>query len=290
MAESLAHRWGQIIGDLLEISVAAVLEPVAQNHGLYLDQKGPRAARGKRKLVEWQDDKGNKHRLDYVLERGGTTASIGDPAAFVEIAWRRYTKHSKNKAQEIEGALGPIGERYRRSHPFLGVIVAGEFTPSSIAQLKSRGFKIIYFPAKNVFDAFSTVGIDASFCEATPESEFKSKIAQWNALSAANIQRVKDELLTAEVGQVEEFTASLTLSLSRSIQSIRVLVLHGVSHTVRTVTEAIEIVDAVDDTKVNANEFEFAKFEIDINYSNGDIIRGIFHDAETAAEFLRTVT
>lgn len=36
MAESLAHKWGQCIGDALEIFVRNILGEVAQRHGLYL--------------------------------------------------------------------------------------------------------------------------------------------------------------------------------------------------------------------------------------------------------------
>lgn len=70
MAESLAHRWGQIIGDGFEMFVRNILGEVAQRHGLYLDFKGPRKARGGQGKVTWQDGYGNKHDLDYVLERG----------------------------------------------------------------------------------------------------------------------------------------------------------------------------------------------------------------------------
>jgi len=42
---------------------------------------------------------------DHVLERGGTDAMRGVPAAFIETGWRRCTKHSRNKAQEIQGAV-----------------------------------------------------------------------------------------------------------------------------------------------------------------------------------------
>lgn len=46
MAESLAHRWGQIIGDGFEMFVRNILGEVAQRHKLYLDFKRPRATRG----------------------------------------------------------------------------------------------------------------------------------------------------------------------------------------------------------------------------------------------------
>lgn len=53
---------------------------------------------------------GNAHDLDFVLERGGSDDKIGMPAAFIETAWRRYTKHYRNNAQEIQGALEPLAE------------------------------------------------------------------------------------------------------------------------------------------------------------------------------------
>lgn len=72
MAESLAHRWGQIIGDVFEMFVREILVDVANRHDLYLDFKRPRKARQGRHKVTWPDGLGNKHDLDYVMERGGT--------------------------------------------------------------------------------------------------------------------------------------------------------------------------------------------------------------------------
>jgi hypothetical protein len=86
MAESLAHRWGQIIGDIFEVFIRNILQDVANQHNLYLDFKRPRPARGGQIKVTWQDGYGNKHDLDYVLERGGTEARLGVPAAFIESA------------------------------------------------------------------------------------------------------------------------------------------------------------------------------------------------------------
>ncbi len=104
MAGSPAHRFGQIIGEILERATLPLLDGFARQHGLYLDKKGVRPGR-KGTKCRWKDLNNNYHDLDYVLERGGTLDKIGMPAAFIEIAWRRYTKHSKNKAQEIQGEL-----------------------------------------------------------------------------------------------------------------------------------------------------------------------------------------
>jgi hypothetical protein len=118
MAESLAHKFGQIIGDLLELALVPQLEKFAKKHKLYLDKKGARKGR-KGKKVAWTDANNNKHDLDFVLERGGTDNQVGIPVAFIESAWRRYTKHSRNKAQEIQSAILPLAGKYQSSAPFV---------------------------------------------------------------------------------------------------------------------------------------------------------------------------
>ncbi len=45
MAESPSHRFGQIIGEVLESAIHPPLEALAKEHGVYLDAKGPRKAR-----------------------------------------------------------------------------------------------------------------------------------------------------------------------------------------------------------------------------------------------------
>ena len=110
MAESPAHKFGQVIGGLLESVVMPPLEQFCEKQGLYLDyQKKIRPARRGRK-VSWGDSYGNFHDLDFVIERNGSDYEIGQPVAFIEAAWRRYTKHSRNKAQELQGAILPLAE------------------------------------------------------------------------------------------------------------------------------------------------------------------------------------
>ena len=145
MAEAFGHKFGQIIGDALECSIGPCLKLFARKNHLFLDSRGPRPAR-KGNKVSWTDINGNVHDLDYVMERGGTATKIGAPVAFIECAWRRYTKHSRNKAQEIQGAIIPLFEKYKKEHPFIGVILAGEFTQGSLSQLESLGFSILHFP------------------------------------------------------------------------------------------------------------------------------------------------
>ena len=137
MAESPAHKFGQLIGEILESTILPQLETFCSTNNLYLDhQKKVRPARSGKK-VAWSDQYGNTHDLDFVIERDGTDQQIGRPVAFIESAWRRYTKHSRNKAQEIQGAILPLAEKYKWNNPFLGAVLASAGAISGIIKLIS---------------------------------------------------------------------------------------------------------------------------------------------------------
>lgn len=143
MAQSPAHRLGQIIGDELEAAIRKPLMAIAEEFGLYLDYKHARPTRGGKKIVTWRDLRGNTHDLDYVLEEGGSEEALGRPRAFIEIAWRRYTKHSRNKAQEIQGSNHTAGRDLSELSAVLGCGPCRRFYrrvpgPVSFAQIQSR--------------------------------------------------------------------------------------------------------------------------------------------------------
>jgi hypothetical protein len=194
MAESLAHTFGQIIGNVLEEAIEPPLQRFADERDLYLDKKDSRKAREGRK-VTWTDLHGNAHDLDFVLERGGTDTAIGTPVAFIETAWRRYTKHSRNKAQEIQGAIQALALTYEHCCPFIGAILAGAFTDGALNQLKFLGFHLLFFPYESMIEAFQMVSIDASFDEGTPEKEFRRKLSRWKAASKKAKRGVAAQLI-----------------------------------------------------------------------------------------------
>lgn len=283
MAESPSHKFGQIIGEMLETAIEPLLAEVARQNGLYLDKKGTRPARSGKKL-SWTDKHGNIHDLDYVLERGGTPKIIGVPVAFIESAWRRYTKHSRNKAQEIQGAILPLRETHYRSAPFIGVVLAGEFTNGSLDQLCSVGFCILYFPYLAVIKAFAAVGIDADSSEDTPDAEFAQKVKKWEALSTKEKDYVATSLIENCKEDVDKFIEMLTRSIKRQIASIRVLPLHGSPVDWVSIDEAIEFIEQYSE---EGNSHPVIKYEIIITYNNGDKIEAQFGEKLDAIQFLR---
>ncbi len=284
MGEAAGHKFGQLIGEYCEAAIEPLLQRFADEHGLYLDKKGLRPARSGRK-VRWFDVYGNAHDLDYVLERGGTRERIGAPVAFIESAWRRYTKHSRNKAQEIQGAVLPTAQKHKNSAPFLGCFLVGVYTTGAIEQLRSSGFKVLYFPYSSVLDAFGSVGIDAGFEETTSERVFRAKLKKWSLLPREQKTRVWTRLLELNRGAVEDFMAALERSVQRRISVVRVIPLHGRAVELQSLDQAIDFIARYAEGEAGG---PLLRYEIQIRYDNSDRVDGEFGDRHSAIEFLRS--
>lgn len=283
MGVSPAHRFGQILGEVLEQAVEPIVAAQAAKHHLYLDKKGPRPCRKGAKL-SWSDVNGNIHDLDFVLERGGSDEIQGIPAAFIEVAWRRYTKHSRAKAQEIQGAIMPLLQQHKNSAPFIGVVLAGVFTEPAIQQLRSLGFSVLFIPTSSIVRAFSKEGIDAAADEITPDAQFKKQVAKYEGLSAKRKRSLAAALLDGHEEEVKAFSDSMGKVLSRQIQRISILALHGRMIEFATVDEALASIEQFDEGTANS---QFVRYEVEVLYDNGNALRGSFIDKTSAIEFLR---
>ncbi len=282
MAKSPAHKLGQIIGDALEATIEPLLKEFAKTHNLYLDRKGKRLARKGKKLT-WKDLYSNTHDLDFVLERNGSEKTTGDPLAFVEIAWRRYTKHSRNKVQEIQGAIIPLRETYKNHCPFLGVVLAGEFTETSLQQLRSLGFTIVCFSYTSVLAAFSTAGVDVSSEEGSTLASIRAKVSAWEKLALAKKLEVYRNLAAAHKKELEVFMQTLADVVNRKIAFIRILPLYGKSVEQASIASAIQFLKSYDDRQ---GSNEISKFEIQVRFANGDKINAEFASKASAIDFL----
>lgn len=284
MALAPGHRLGQIIGDTLELAVEPPLRKFAEKHGLYLDRKGERPARSGKKLT-WKDSLGNTHDLDYVLERGGSDDSIGIPVAFIETAWRRYTKHSRNKAQEIQGAVLPLLATYSHAKPFAGVILAGVFTQGSLDQLESNEFEVLYIPYETITSVFAEIGMDVAYDEDTPDDKLREQIDAYDDLSE-NDRWELGELLRHEIEEdLDTFIDQLGKTVLRQIASVSVLPLHGETRSFETVEDAVGLLR---DYQPPDAPGPLDRFEVIIRYDNDDRVVADFGNAADAIAFLES--
>ncbi len=282
MAKSPSHKFGQAIGNLLEEILQPILAEFCSKYNLYLDIKGKRGAREGKK-VTWVDKYGNLHDLDFVIEKGGTPDKKGRPVAFIEAAWRRYTKHSRNKAQEIQGAILPIAEKHDWDTPFLGAVIAGIFTEGSISQLESVGFHVLYIPYDSIVAAFASQGVDVQFGEDTEDNIFKKCIKQIEKLPQYKRAQIKDHLISANKNDIDKFKSELLLALEKLIEEIIIIPLYGKDIVFHDISSAISFINSY---QASSNDGTFRKYEVIVKYSNGDSINASFSGKEKLISFL----
>lgn len=269
---------------MFELAVEPPLASFCAQHELYLDGRRPRRARTGVK-VTWEDDLGNKHDLDHVIERGGTEDERGIPAAFIETAWRRYTKHSKNKAQEMQAAVLPVLAKWSHVRPFAGVMLAGEFTSNSLQQLKSNGFSVLHIPYQTMIDVFAESGMDVYFDEGTADAHLQAQIDTYETLSTDDKVRIGAALRLAAADEIGAFVESLSTAILRLIVSVSVLPLHGTKTSVSTVASAVHLLRNYSPSETPG---ALVRFEVIVRYDNGDRITADFANAADAIVFLES--
>lgn len=283
MATSQSHKLGEFIGAFFEDLMRDPICEFANKNSLYFDSFSPRKTRKGKKLT-WTDIHGSKHDLDFVIEKNGTDETIGEPIAFIELAWRRYTRHSKNKVQEIAGAVNPICEKFMFTKPFKGAILSGQFTESSLTQLKNDNFHVLYIPFEKMVQAFSKFGLDIDFDEDTKEVDLKRK---YSAVSKSSnkktLEKVRNEILKNCKPEIQHFINELEASYRRKIKTICILPLHGAKTEVTNIEKAINFLN--DYSKMPAKA-SLEYIEVILTYNNGTIIQCQFKEKEQAIDFL----
>ena len=152
-------------------------------------------------------------------------------------------------------------------------------------QLRSLGFSVLYFSYDNVVAAFKDHGIDASFDEDTPDADFKKKVDAYDAMPAVKRVALAQALLRKQKGDVEQFVEALEKVVSRQIDRITVMPLHGTEKELQTVADAIKYIEGYEE---KAGQHPIQRYEIRIRYNNGDSIEATFRDKADAVTFLRT--
>lgn len=285
MAESPAHKFGQEIGKLLERILRPPLETFCSSRGLFLDSPGDRKPARAGKKVTWIDKYGNSHDFDFVIERGGTREVVGQPLAFIEAAWRRYTKHSKNKVQEIQGAVLPVVESHVWNAPFKGAVLAGEFTEASLVQLRSLGFVVLHISYDMVVSAFEDIGLDVRFDEDTPDEVFLQCANSILNLSEAQ-QATLDSGLTARAQDgLDEFLVSLQMTIDRQLDFVAVIPLYGTEHKFDSIADARAFIEG----GLLDAAGGFRRYEIVVRFTGGNRIDASFAEASEAIAFLAYV-
>lgn len=284
MANSPSHRLGELIGDFFETSIVKYLIPIIEEKRYYLDYKHPRKARNNAKEVTGIDSEGNKHKLDIVIEANGSEDKLGTPKAFIEMAWRRYTKHSKAKVQEISGAILPLVKTYKQNCPFYAAVLSGEFTKNSITQLESQGFYVIHFPYESMCELYKdAVEIDIAWEEKTPD-EYIEKIAHnICTLTKAQLNKLQKAFYEKNEEKLKALANAVKEALDQTVEKIIVIPIHGNRQVLLSIDDAVKYIRDYD---VFNSKVPILRYEIILQYTSGDEYTMKCNSKHKAIQFL----
>jgi len=286
---SPGHKLGQMVGDFFQKFVdtilAARLEKLATEHNLHLDRQGLRpAVRGNLKKVRWKDNQGNNHDLDFVLERGGSAEKQGSPVAFIEAAWRRYTKQTRNKVNEIEGALLPLRQSHRTCR-FCGVVVAGAWSQPGLEQFRSHSIEVLHISYKNLIAAFQIKDVNLDYAEKASPAEKRALVNPLKGLSVQEMIEVAVALEAAVEEDLKNFLVTLEASVTTEINQILVGGFFGKRAELSTIRVAINWIESFNASDLTGLNFQ--NFEILLRFKDGREIDGrSFPNKQSAIQFL----
>ena len=161
--------------------------------------------------------------------------------------------------------------------------MAGEFTQGALEQLKSLHFNVVHIPYPAVIAAFQQVNIDAYTHEGIPDEVVLEKIQQWDQLSSQKKRLVAKTLFASQEEEVSQFYDALAQTVTRKIDEIIILPLHGLRFRTTSISEAKALLE---DYNENSTQSRFERYEVQIRFMNNNEIIGKFNDKPSAIEFL----
>jgi len=283
MIASPGHRLGQIIGNIMEDVFKETVARLAREFGLYHDSKGTvRPARGTRKII-WRDAQGNAYDMDHVLEQDGSDDRIGEPIGFIEVFWRRYEKHSRNKAKEDTGKLVPLLSSYPSAR-FAAIIAAGVFTPPAIQEVESKGIKLLHIPVDVVFDVFRRSGVEVDYPEKADDDTKRQLLWDAERMLTDSLQaQIKSHLLQEIADDLTQFIEVLRQELARTIVTVTVTREASSSFTCASREEALAILSTWDWGQAGQTSEQYA---VNVIFNTGTTVHRSFASEDELTLYL----
>jgi hypothetical protein len=202
MAEKISHYGsaiGEAIGAEMQDALNELMVDLADKHGYHFLSTSP--IQGKKRLLMF-DNFGNDYNVDAVL----VNQQI-QPLILFEWKYIRYKKHNRDKASWVCSAHPAIRRHYASIRSSIAVL-AGSWSSSSMAMMKSNHINIFLIPFDRVCEILDEFGVDFRWGE---KDRQKSAIA-WKAFSALSNSK-KAQIGVEMVNTIKDDLTNLVLSI-----------------------------------------------------------------------------
>jgi hypothetical protein len=162
---------GEAIGAEIEKALNAFLTKLVERHGHHFLSKSPiKNKDGSQKKLLMYDKFGTAYNIDSVIANESM-----QPIILIESKYIRYKKHNRDKGSWICTAHPALRRRYGSIRSSLAIL-AGNWSSSSLAMLKSHDINIFLIPFARICDLLADYGIDFDW----DEKDRIKAIASWN--------------------------------------------------------------------------------------------------------------
>ncbi len=152
---------GEAVGALMETALEHLLSQISDEHGYHYLTSGVRKTKAgtRAKKLLLSDNYGNQYDIDGVI----ANASM-QPLIIIESKYIHYTKHNRDKGSWICTAHSAVRRRYHSIRSSIAIL-AGSWSGSSVAMLKSNDINIFHIPFAHIVDLLRAYGIDFDWGE-----------------------------------------------------------------------------------------------------------------------------
>lgn len=214
MAQKIAHYGsaiGEAIGAEMQDALNELISELADGQGYHFLSTSP--VEGKKRLLMF-DNFGNDYNIDAVLVNQKT-----QPLILFEWKYIRYKKHNRDKASWVCSAHPAIQWRYASIRSSIAVL-AGSWSSSSIAMMKSNHINIFLIPFERICEILDGYGVDFRWDEKDRQKSAKA----WKtfyALSNSKKAQIGVEMVNTIKADLESLILSiLDDSTERQIESV----------------------------------------------------------------------
>ncbi len=234
---------GEAIGAEMEKALNDFLTQLAESHGYHFLSKSPlKNKSGSPKKLLMYDNFGTAYNIDAVIANQSM-----QPIILIESKYIRYKKHNRDKGSWVCTAHPAIRRRYDSIRSSIAVL-AGNWSSTSLAMMKSFDINIFLVPFTRICDLLANYGIDFNWSEKDREAA-KAAWDKYSTLTDDQKQRIGIEMVNVVKDELE----SLILSI-------------------------------LDDTA----EREISRITIELHSNLGEVKSYEFPSVEQAIEFLNT--
>lgn len=232
---------GEAIGAEMEKAINVFLSNLVESHGFYFISKSP--IKDKKKLLMY-DKFGTPYNIDAVIANESL-----QPIILVESKYIRYKKHNRDKGSWVCTAHPALRRRYASIRSSIAVL-AGSWSSSSIAMMKSHDINVFLIPFSRICDLLAEHNIDFDWDEKDRETALTAW-ARYAALTdkqQANIgvemiNSIKTELETLVLNilddQADRQISKVEIELHSNLGEVRV-------YEFETILAAVEFLNSTE--------------------------------------------